>query len=321
MNTYTIGTTVTMSAEFRDSDSVLFDPEFVNFVGIPPGAAPNEYYAYAYETDLELIRDDVGKYHVDIVIDVAGKWSYEYYSTGDGVASQWGEFFAGTLPTAPGSNEIDLTCLSAVKRWAEIKGDTDDADIQDCITAFSKAVMERVGRETLSVIKTFTDIYNGNNSVRLFLNNFPIVELISVYVNGVSLPISTDYFVTGVFIDQSLRRNSIAYRTATGGVNTFQNYPSTLPGYGFTKGIGNVRVTYKAGYKEAEPGFEYTATPYDLELAVRKAVALQYKRRAWQDLRSKSISASGGSGTTTYRDWEIPPEIDRVLVNYTRGTY
>lgn len=57
-------------------------------------------------------------------------------------------------------------------------------------------------------------------------------------------------------------------------------------------------------------------TPPDVALAAVQQVAVNYKRKKWIDQRSQSMAH--GAGTISFRDWELPPEVVRVLVNYTR---
>ena len=64
--------------------------------------------------------------------------------------------------------------------------------------------------------------------------------------------------------------------------------------------------------------YNINAAPADLEYAVRCAVAINYKRKAWQDQKSRAVSTQGGSATTTYQDWAWPPECDRVFEFYQR---
>ncbi len=45
-----------------------------------------------YDADVELVRDSMGKYHVEINANAAGFWHYRYESTGDGQAAFEGRF-------------------------------------------------------------------------------------------------------------------------------------------------------------------------------------------------------------------------------------
>lgn len=61
--------------------------------------------------------------------------------------------------------------------------------------------------------------------------------------------------------------------------------------------------------------------PYDLEYAVRCVVAINYKRKGWQDQESRSTSMQGSSATTRYRNWDWPPEYESVFDYYCRQTF
>lgn len=314
MDTYFLNTVKPISAEFVDSGTHAdVDPDAVYFwFQTPAGVATT----YQFGIDAQIVRDAIGKYHVDLTLNEVGFWAMQFSSVGPGQAVFPSEFYVHAL-TSP----EDLTTLTAVKNWAEIKKDDEDADIADCITAFGHYMLNRTGRDTLNVVKEFTEEYDGHGTSRLFLRNFPITALTSVMVNGISVQISLGYNLPGVYVDGGRRKESIGFRDSAGGISSSYMYPSVVAGGKFLRGQANIQVVYRAGYAEAQTGFEFTATPPDLEMAARKAVALNYKRKAWQDLRSKSLSAAGGAGTTSYYDWEFPPDVARVILDYCRGTY
>ena len=188
---------------------------------------------------------------------------------------------------------IDLTTLQAVKDWAEVKGAGDDAIIQAAITGFSKYVQVRTGRDALASIQGFVDVYDGNGSQRMLLRNYPITELTSVMVDGATADIAASYGIAGVAIIE--KAQGIGFVFGSSGR--------------FGSGFGNIQVAYSAGYSEV---------PADLEIAAREAVATNYKRRAWADMKSKSVSIQGGTGTTTYQSWMLTPQIEAIIDSYTR---
>lgn len=209
-------------------------------------------------------------------------------STAPAIGSQ--VFGAYTVTSA---DDIDLTTLEAVKAWGEIKGTSEDSVIQAAITGFSKHIHLRTGRDALKSIEDFTEVYDGNGSPRMLLRNYPIVSVTSVLVDGSPAAIAPGYGVAGVTIIEE--KKGIGFGFGSSGR--------------FTQGIANIQVIYQAGYD---------GVPVDLELAVREAVATNYKRRAWADLKSKSIAVQGTTGTTTYRDWKLTPQIEAIIDDYTR---
>ena len=61
--------------------------------------------------------------------------------------------------------------------------------------------------------------------------------------------------------------------------------------------------------------YAYNGVPLDIQNAVNIQVALNYKRRDWAGMNSQG---NPQLGTTSYAKWEIPPEVERVIQNYTR---
>jgi hypothetical protein len=277
-------------------------------------------------------------------------------------------------------NAIDLTWLSQVKDFVEVSptNTKDDQIIANQITAFSQWVLTYCSRDTLNSTSTFTEVYDGNGSQRLFLRNSPIQSLTSVQVGPVVEPLSSGFATYGVFIEQS--QKSIAFRQGYAGTYTSTFFPGGCSRGSFWKGLGNVQVVYVAGYpaqtqsNELETiasntitldyptwvsnisvvyypsltaltlvasaptvgeyavsdglyvfnsgdngnqvlvSYTYNAPPPDLEFACRRTVGTWYKRRGWLDQSSKSLSAQGATGTTSYRSWPLAPE-DRITIN------
>lgn len=226
------------------------------------------------------------------------------------------------------STPIDLTTINRVKGYLGMATNltADDGLIQDAITSLSYEFMQRTGRgSTTGDLVTqspyvqavpYTEYYDGNGNQRIFLRNYPVRTVTQVAVNGLVVPQSTDLYhqVPGWVIDGTQKAISLVgmakplfnstssrgFFSQTGG----NNY--TWPGC-FTRGVQNILVQYTAGY---------SSTPQDIDFAVRKWVALNYKRKGWIDQRSQAMAA--GAGTITYRDWEISPDIEAVIFHYTR---
>lgn len=213
------------------------------------------------------------------------------------------------------ANLIDLTTVGNVKSWANITTHTDDDLIQSCITAASQYVTTRTGRDvvltgvspgsSLNSIQQFTEVHDGNGALQLFLRNDPIISIVSVQNGPYTYQLQSAFGQPGIYIATGQR--SIAFYVGP----TLGQFTSPYPiSYSFTKGKGNIQVVYTAGY---------SGTPADLEECVKKIVATNYMRRQWIDLASVNLNAGGaGSGSTSYRSWEIPPECEHVIQNYTR---
>lgn len=206
----------------------------------------------------------------------------------------------------------DLVQLDDVKTWLgiELNNTDSDATLQLLISSFSEYVRVRTGRDSFTAVNTYTEIYNGNGAPRMFLRNIPIVSIISIIVGGYTIPQSTGLLVPGWFIEQSKKSIAIRYSGGSyfGGSTYITSGYSVFP-QAFARGIGNIQVIYTAGH---------TSVPYDLYEVAMKVCALNYKRKDWIDLGSKSLGVSGSTGTTSYRSWARPPEAEEVIQHYTR---
>lgn len=205
---------------------------------------------------------------------------------------------------------IDLSTLDAVKERAEVSSTNDDQEIQDAITGFSQYLLTRTGVASFNTVASYLETRDGNGADIMYVRNPPIVNVAAVVVFGISIPQAGPWPNWGYYVSDDAR--SIKIRSGSFPPSNFSYYTSynrQKYAKGFPAGQGNVALSYFGGY---------TAVPYDLEYAVRCVVAINYKRKAWQDLDSKSQSVQGGSSTTRYRNWAWPPEYETVFRYYQR---
>lgn len=205
-------------------------------------------------------------------------------------------------------DSIDLTTVEAVKDRAEVSSDTDDAEIQAAITGFSRYLLNLAGVGSLNSLVSYDEYYNGNGNRQMFVRNPPIQKLTAVVVGLQTIPLSGSPAVWGAVVSPD--RRSIFLRDGVGGGGVpYTRGERFSCGPRFTRGVQNVRLAYDGGYPD---------TPEDLEYAVRCVVAINYKRKGWQDQASRATSTQGGSATTSYRNWKWPPEYDAIFEYYTR---
>jgi hypothetical protein len=75
MSTYKLGTSVKVTAAFFDEDGVAFDPATVTaMVKTPDGAETVKTYG----TDVAVVRDLAGNYHLWIETPAAGTYAYRW---------------------------------------------------------------------------------------------------------------------------------------------------------------------------------------------------------------------------------------------------
>lgn len=217
-------------------------------------------------------------------------------------------------------DSIDLTTVEAVKSRAEVQSSTDDDDIQAAITGFSNYILGLSGMSTLNSIVTLDEIYDGNGNDKLFLRTYPIRKINFINIGPITAQASPGVGQWGYYISTS--KKYIGLRGGLGVNRTFPTYMNWMNfgrfggnGHGpvFSLGTGNIRVNYDAGNQD---------TPPDLEFAVRCIVAINYKRKGWQDQASRAVNAgSTSAATTSYRSWSWPPEYQYVLDLYTRNSF
>lgn len=223
---------------------------------------------------------------------------------------------------------IDITTLAAVKQRAEIPSgnSNEDTEISDAITAFSRYVLTRTGYASFSQTQAMSETRDGNGNYIMYAALSPIlvptaaaptIPMPQVIVNGYSVPFagSGSWPGSGFWIGDDQKTFRIRDTFSTVGASMFAGYgfrsvALRMTGQrGFSVGSGNVQLIYTGGY---------SAVPEDLEYAVRCIVAINYKRKAWQDVASKTVGVGGQSFTTRYRDWAFPTEYDEIIDYYTR---
>ncbi len=204
---------------------------------------------------------------------------------------------------------VDLTTLAAVKDELIIPQTNHAADqvLQQYITSWSMAVLNQTGIQSFTQPQLMTEIRDGNGNNQMFVRMRPIVNVVSVAINGTAVPATGAWPSSGYYISDDLK--SIKLRFSATPVS-YPYYPRQSSGaLGFVQGQGNVQLVYWAGYSNV---------PYDLEIASRKMVALYYGRKTTRDIASVGIAAGGTTATTRYRDWDVPPEICKVIDYYSR---
>ena len=164
---------------------------------------------------------------------------------------------------------MDLASLQACKNWLSITGSTQDANLQACLTAASIFFLRKTGRgprnwqnvtqSPFNQSVAYTETYDGQSGVKLFLRNMPINSVSSLQVGGTAILASGGVGLPGYVIDDQGR--ALVMRSGGGGTSpqTF-GYVARF-GNGYTAGAGmpwafgawssgpqSIAVSYMAGF-------------------------------------------------------------------------
>jgi hypothetical protein len=163
----------------------------------------------------------------------------------------------------------DLVQLADVNTWLGFQGEDPvrDAQLQRLISQISQVVYNHCNR-SFFLPKNVTETRNGNGRERLMLINWPVNQIISLYISGTMIPARV---VTGAYPAPISSTGPVATVTGTPspvGTSETAGYvledgeddpPGNmqsilLSGYTFCRGRQNVVVQYQAGYTVfAEP--------------------------------------------------------------------
>jgi hypothetical protein len=177
----------------------------------------------------------------------------------------------------------DLTTLANARAWLNLTSQDDDVLLARLITAASGFIESYINR-TLGV-HSVSEVRDGLGGRRMVLSDYPIVSVTTLAVNGVAIPAAADVVSNG-------------YRVV--GIMVL------LTGYIFSKGLGNVEVTYSSGY---------ATTPPEIEQACIELVAWRYKERDRIGQSSKSV---GAQETVTYSIKDMPDDVKTILNQYKK---
>jgi hypothetical protein len=182
----------------------------------------------------------------------------------------------GTMATG------DLTTLDNVKAWLSppLASTADDALLSRLITAASRFIETWLNRTITA--QDYIETRNGRGGARLFLRHRPVTAVASVTIGGISVPPASVAGGDGFLFDDS----SIS-----------------LVGYAFTRGVGNVAVSYTAGY---------AATPPEIEQACIELVVTRYKERD----RIGQVSKNLGGEMVSFSQKDLPADVQTLLDQY-----
>lgn len=182
----------------------------------------------------------------------------------------------------------DLAALADVKSYLSITDNLSDALLAALITSMSQMIQTFCEDPFLQ--QTYDWVCSGWGSESMPIPYGPVQAITSVYIDGVAVPAQPAPGRMGYVYDpddQALK----------------------LVGYRFTRGAMNVEINYTGGYASQ------AALPMDLQFAVWRLVALQFRQKDHIDVTSEN--AKGVTTVSYLRAW-APDDVVRLLDHYTR---
>lgn len=179
-----------------------------------------------------------------------------------------------------------LTTLTAVKTYlGDALDSSSDVELTRLLDAasswFESATGVTFGQTTYTNEKQNGPQFRSKTSI--LPKNTPVTSVTSVAVDGVTIPAQTTVGGNGwVLVDD------VIY----------------LVGYSVPPGVGNVSLTYVAGY---------ATIPADVQQAVIEIVAWWFRGKEHTGLFSKSTA---GGGYTQFASGGTPPSVDPVVESY-----
>lgn len=141
---------------------------------------------------------------------------------------------------------MNLTTLANVRAWVGSQSNvtTDDALLSRLIIDASQTILDYLQRADLGHTE-ITEVVSGRGERKIQLRNWPVVEVSSLSIDGVTVPQSTGATVSGFFLDPVY--GSLAGRPQNLGLRGYaQTLPNRLPA--FPTGVGNIEIGYSFGY-------------------------------------------------------------------------
>lgn len=165
MDTYFTGQVLRISAEFRDNAGDLADPTTMSFgYRIEQGAA----ITFVYGDDVELVRDALGEYYIDITLTTAGTYAYQFTAGGVIEATVEDAFMClSALSITP------LVELALAKNYLRITGTDEDALLTAMLGGIEATVKENLSNKIVAVEAS---VYLDGGGKTLRLPYIPVSE-------------------------------------------------------------------------------------------------------------------------------------------------
>ncbi len=141
------------------------------------------------------------------------------------------------------ASPFDLISLSDVKSWLDISGTDDDVLLAQMITQISRAILSFIDRPAI-LPADYVEVRDGGNDFSIVLKQWPVIEISSCVINGISIPPSPS-----LTVGASAQAGYVL--ETSGGTPPGAMQRLSLRRYLFACGVQNVTISYRAGYQIA----------------------------------------------------------------------
>jgi len=176
----------------------------------------------------------------------------------------------------------DLTTLANLKAWLNLTATGDDALLGRLVTAASAFVENWLGRPI--GLTGFVETRDGTGGTTLAFTVTPVTAVTALAIDGHPILPSPDGVAPGY---------------------VFSPTRLALLGGGFRRGLGNIQLSYQAGY---------AGVPPEVEQATIALAALRYRERERIGLVSKGLAGE----TTSFAQKDMPADVATALQRYRK---
>lgn len=220
MDIYFKGQVLRVSVEFRDNAGDLADPTTIEFswkVDFEDSAE------YVYGEDVELVRDSLGVYYVDLTLAISGTYAYQFMAGGLIENAIEDSFLVITeLDTKP------LVELNVAKDFLRVSGTDEDGIIHIMLLGIEATVKENLSNK---IVASESSVYLDGGGETLRIPYVPVSE-----ETGDEITVHDDIYNVDVDADM--------YRLVPTTGQIFYKNEATL----WPEGAKRYLVTYTSGY-------------------------------------------------------------------------
>ncbi len=171
---------------------------------------------------------------------------------------------------------------------------TKDSLLTNKLNSAWKNIVNYLGQDLTET--TYTEDYNGDGTNSVLLNQFPVISITSVYIDG-----NRTWQNSPFTPDPSSLLDPTTYfcDLKTGLLSIFNSFN------GFRKGLGNIHVIYVAGY---------ATVPYDAQDGLLQYAALMAQRAGTEGTVAQTL----GGKSEQYDRMPMPLYIRQALISYRK---